>query len=109
MRLDSVADAITNSSSEIFTFGTRSLDEVYDALAARWDEHRELPETEGLARAAGVGWCLDGSICSIVTLSKDDQGFVNIREDEDYLLDQTGFGDVIRKHFGDLIIRTNRC
>ena len=98
-----MSDVITNSSSELFTFGTKSIDEVYDALETLWEDYRETPAAVEKARDARLGYVLDDDVFGIVGFRKGSDGNVNIREDEEYLLERVGFNAVIAEYFGDLV------
>lgn len=108
MRLHSVSDAITNSSSEIFTFGTKSLDEIYDAMETLWEEYRVTPEARACAKVDGYGYRLEYSMGDLLLMAKNDSGCVYVQEEEEYILDHLGFNRVIREHFGDLITGSGR-
>lgn len=108
MRIDSVADAITNSSSEIFTFGTKSLDEVYDALTALWDEYRGTPEAKAAVTEDGSDYLLDYELGDLLVMGKGTAGYVYAREEDEYLLKRLGFNRAILGHFGDLITNNTR-
>lgn len=109
MRLDSTIDAITNSSSELFVFKTKSLDEVYDVLIALWNEYRSTSEAAFRVESSHHRYLLDDEdLRDIVVMGKDKDGFVFVREDEERLLEELGFGDVIRQHFGDLVSSNRR-